>query len=25
MKCVKACPAGSYADNSTWRCVAKCP
>lgn len=25
MRCVAQCPPGSYADNSTWRCVARCP
>jgi len=25
MRCVLKCPPGSYADNSTWTCVSKCP
>jgi proprotein convertase subtilisin/kexin type 5 len=25
MRCVAQCPPGSFADNSTWRCVRECP
>jgi hypothetical protein len=25
MRCLARCPPGLYADNSTWRCVSRCP
>jgi hypothetical protein len=25
MRCVETCPSGTYADNSTWKCVTYCP
>lgn len=25
MRCLAQCPPGLFADNSTWRCVSRCP
>ena len=25
MRCVQTCPPGTFADNSTWKCVLRCP